>query len=400
MNSILIFSFPYFGHTNSLINIAKVLSKALVYNIYVEISDEYLYMIENTKIKCLKERFSKYRDFTVESTNMNLESLFIYADGILNCTREYLKDLDFYKSLHPVLIIYDGYAIWGREIANKLNIPCIANLTTQIFSREIFYNNINRFLYGYIEEGMSKKSIMREIGMYEKILSKKYDNEDFKFCDCLCALGTKNFLYYYEEMSCFSSSIDDSCVLLGPYIFRNSLTIEKTKKIIYVSFGTILKLKELVINCVNAYKDMGYQIYVAAGEYEEELKEIYKQYSNIIISKCQPQINILEVADLFISHGGQNSVMESVFLGTPILSIPQANDAFILADYIENNGIGKVLLNENATREAILEAGICLMNDEEIKANLKKISAVVKQKKDKKTTKELVVNTVKKLIER
>ena len=400
MNSILFFSFPYFGHTNSLIHIAKILSESFGHNVYVEMSDDYLYLIENTKIKPLKDKFSKYKDSKTDSSERKMESLFFYADGVLNCTREYIADFGFYQSLNPVLIVYDGYAIWGREIAKRLNVPCIANLTTQIFNRDIFYDNISRILCGYIEDGMSQKNIIREIGMYEKILSKKYGIKDFKFHDCLCALGTKNFLYYYEEMSCFPESINDSCVLLGPYLFQKPIVIEKTKKIIYVSFGTILKLKKLLIDCVDAYKDMDCQIYVSAGEYEHELKERYQQNPNIIISKQQPQINILEVADLFISHGGQNSVMESVFLGAPMLSIPQANDAFILADYIEKNRLGKVLLNENASRKEIYEAGISLLNVETVKANLKRTSAIVKEKKNRKETKELVVSTVRQLIER
>lgn len=92
--------------------------------------------------------------------------------------------------------------------------------------------------------------------------------------------------------------------------------------------------------------------------------------------------------------------MESVFLGTPILLIPQANDAFILADYIENNNLGKVLENKDATRDEIFKAGISLMKDVEIRNNLKRISKIVKEKKNKKQTRELVISAVRQLIER
>lgn len=400
MKSILLFSFPYFGHTNSLVNIAKILSEFFDYNVFIEISDDYLYLIENTKIKKLQERFSKYRDFKGKSTNGKMEQLYFYADGVLKCTREYLDNLDFYKSLQPILTIFDGYAVWGKEIAERLDIPCIANLTTQVFDRDIFYENIHRILWGYIEDDMSKKTIIKEIGMYEKFLSRKYDFKNFKFYNCLCTFGTKSFLYYYEEMSCFSSSINDSCILLGPYLFKKSFAIKKSKKIIYVSFGTILEMKELIIDCVDSFKHLDFQIYVSAGAYESELQKMYEKCPNVIISKYQPQINILEAADLFISHGGQNSVMESVFLGTPILLIPQANDAFILADYIENNNLGKVLENKDATRDEIFKAGISLMKDVEIRNNLKRISKIVKEKKNKKQTRELVISAVRQLIER
>lgn len=399
MRSILFFSFPYYGHTNSLMTIARMISNEFDFELYAEISQEYAYMLEDTKIHFLDHPFVRYRDQTSGEHGENLEALYFYADGVLQCTKEHLDKLDFYQSKNPALAIYDGYSIWGREIAIRLHIPCIANLTTQIFDENAFTNNIKKILYGYTREGMQEKNIIRELNMFESILKRKYAMIDFKYADCLCALGDKNFLYYYPEMSCFPESIDDRCVLLGPYLPVQNITIPCDKKVIYISFGTILKCYKLLITCIDACKDLECLIYVSAGECADEIAKSYKEYKNVIVSQKLPQIDILMAADLFISHGGQNSVMESVYLGTPILSIPQANDAFILADYIEKQAVGEVIPNEAVSVSSIRETGIKLMSDQKLIEDCKRLSENLKQRRMQNGFHEQVMDTVRNILE-
>jgi MGT family glycosyltransferase len=53
-----------------------------------------------------------------------------------------------------------------------------------------------------------------------------------------------------------------------------------------------------------------------------------------------PQLEILQQADIFITHGGMNSSSEGLYFGVPLLVIPVMGDQPIVAKRIEELGAG------------------------------------------------------------
>jgi MGT family glycosyltransferase len=53
-----------------------------------------------------------------------------------------------------------------------------------------------------------------------------------------------------------------------------------------------------------------------------------------------PQLEILEQADVFITHGGMNSSSEALHFGIPLVVIPVMGDQPIVANQIEKLGAG------------------------------------------------------------
>ena len=49
--------------------------------------------------------------------------------------------------------------------------------------------------------------------------------------------------------------------------------------------------------------------------------------SNIWTYSYVPQLEVLQHTDLFITHGGMNSVNEAMYYGVPMLVMPVINDA-------------------------------------------------------------------------
>ena len=49
---------------------------------------------------------------------------------------------------------------------------------------------------------------------------------------------------------------------------------------------------------------------------------------NISIFNYVPQIQLLNYVDIFITHGGLNSINEGLFNGIPLIVIPQMFDQF------------------------------------------------------------------------
>jgi MGT family glycosyltransferase len=66
-------------------------------------------------------------------------------------------------------------------------------------------------------------------------------------------------------------------------------------------------------------------------------------HKNFLVQNEVPQLEILQRAALFISHGGMNSVSEALFYGVPLIVIPQAGDQTWVARRVEWLGAGKLL---------------------------------------------------------
>ena len=66
---------------------------------------------------------------------------------------------------------------------------------------------------------------------------------------------------------------------------------------------------------------------------------------NFIVRPSMPQLEILQRAALFISHGGMNSVNESLFYGVPLVVIPQQMEQLLNGRMVERAGAG-ILLGE------------------------------------------------------
>jgi zeaxanthin glucosyltransferase len=65
--------------------------------------------------------------------------------------------------------------------------------------------------------------------------------------------------------------------------------------------------------------------------------------SSVIAVPYAPQLKVLPYMDLVITHGGANSVMESLANGIPVAMLPICNDQFLQAKFITRAGAGIVL---------------------------------------------------------
>jgi UDP:flavonoid glycosyltransferase YjiC (YdhE family) len=118
------------------------------------------------------------------------------------------------------------------------------------------------------------------------------------------------------------------------------------KPIIYCALGTInivtpeqyRRFYEAVINAFSDFSDR-YYLVIATGEHFEPAR-LQVQGSGVTVVKRAPQIALLKLAALMITHGGSNSVRECVTLGVPMLLYPISFDAFGFSARAVFHGLG------------------------------------------------------------
>ena len=87
-----------------------------------------------------------------------------------------------------------------------------------------------------------------------------------------------------------------------------------------------------------------------------------------------PQTKVLPKVDLVITHGGNNTVIESFYFGKPMIVMPLYVDQFDNAQRIHEKGFGIRLNAHRCTKDQLTNAINKLIFDEELALKMKKIS--------------------------
>lgn len=335
------------GHITSTIKLVEDLV-SLGHNIYCYVSEQYAERFKNTGAKLEvfsinKEPLSEisYPDFIMFR---NLESILSQA----------AKDKKKYDYL-LVDSLFDGKAI------NK-----IFKASTVI--------SIHTLQHSYFPEDFVKQ-IEKKIVKLMSSLNKKY-NIDLKSPYEIIAHPNADYKLVLTSKEFQSSKvlIDDSFYFIGPSSFEEkpidkSFPFKKdsSKKLIYISLGTLFNDNiEFFKLCIKAFAfSKEFQLILSVGK-ACELKVFGNPPDNVYIYNFVPQNQILKEAEIFISHGGLNSINESLLMfKKPLIVVPQFSDQFDNADQIKLFEAGIVLEKEKVNEETIKNAVNSLIVEEE-----------------------------------
>lgn len=131
-----------------------------------------------------------------------------------------------------------------------------------------------------------------------------------------------------------------------PQVAFDFSQISKYRPLIYASLGTLQNgIDSLYDTIISACKNLDVQVVISMGRWNgaTNFAESREIPANIIIVDYAPQIQLLQKASLCITHGGTNTVHESLTFGVPLVVIPITNDQPAVAQRIAWSKVGKFL---------------------------------------------------------
>jgi zeaxanthin glucosyltransferase len=112
------------------------------------------------------------------------------------------------------------------------------------------------------------------------------------------------------------------------------------RPLIYSSLGTLQHGKTNLFQCfVEACKDLDVQL-VIAGRSPESLGPLPE---NVIATVYAPQLELLKRASLTVTHGGLNTVLDSLSCGVPMIVVPLTYEQPAIAMRVQRIGAGEML---------------------------------------------------------
>jgi MGT family glycosyltransferase len=132
--------------------------------------------------------------------------------------------------------------------------------------------------------------------------------------------------------------------------------------IVLVALGTFLSARDDLLRTAISAAHLGdWRLALASGS--TPIDALDAPPAGAMVREHLPQVELLEHADVFITHGGNNSVTEACAAGVPMIVLPLSTDQFAAATAIERAQIGIVLDPNTLTARALRSAVARVLED-------------------------------------
>jgi MGT family glycosyltransferase len=269
-------------------------------------------------------------------------------DFYLHIHKEMPKLIEQVQKEKADAIVYDPMCIWGREVVQCLRLPAATFYTT--------FPQKNDFSF---LDSLTDVNVSPEI---EKTLQLLMKEEEL------------NIVTIPKEFHPYSEHFNENYAFVGPLITERNTEIDiplhklKNNKVIYISMRSILSRSDLYKDYIEAFEDTSWQVVLNIGQVPVE--QLGPLPSNFIVRSFVPQLEVLKYTDVFITHGGMNSVMESLWYQVPQIVIPQSPEQSIIAAQIKYLGLDEVLEEGQLNAQKISQTVQRFESDEQMERRL------------------------------
>lgn len=364
---------PAFGHANVTFAVAQELVERGEDVVYY-LTEEFREIVESTGAT-----FRSYQPFMKPQSPVQTAAL--PASAAPNAeqpgTTVALKPMltrdnrdDIYEMLErvraeqPDFIIYDALHLWARSIAEALHVPAI--LTCPIFVAHEQYNPLREHLN--LLNGRVSLPLPIPPAALERIQAKinemrtQYNLSSFDMRDFYTHAEPLNIVFMPRAFHPAGELFDERYVFVGPSLLprqpSSAFPLEKLegKKNLYISLGTVVNNHpDFFQLCFDAFGNELWQVVLAYGSRVDKAA-LGPAPANFLLSAYAPQPEILQRSSVFVTHGGMNSIMESLYYGVPLVVLPQTPEQIANAQRITELGLGVTLDFNHLTTDLLRQA--------------------------------------------
>lgn len=381
------FSYPLFGHVNYGFKLAREMVKEGD-TVYYYSTELYKNLIESGNIHFKEYQGIEQADIAVKNTGTDgLSQLYELSYHQFSLMKKIMeKDFEEIKALKPEYIVYDSFAVWAHHIAKRLEVPVISSITSYAYSNEMIQKDIPFFIKNVLH--MENEQVLeisnpiifnKLMTRYAGLIAKQFDIKRHSLMDSFFSQESCNLIYTSRYLQRNEEVFDKRYHFVGPLINHEEIKEIKSnnKKRVLISLGTVfsdIKKMKFFNRCIDAFNESEYEVYISTGKSIQPSK-LNRYSNNIVIKQFLPQLDILKNTDVFITHGGTNSVREALYFGVPLLLCPLGSDQFVVSDIMEELQLGKRFHIENISSKEIIKTIEAIINDNEMKERIKEAQA-------------------------
>ncbi|MFN2201203.1 MAG: macrolide family glycosyltransferase [Caldilineaceae bacterium] len=357
------FNIPYHGHVNPTLPLIREL---------VDRGDEVTYFSTPNFEKRICATGAAFRSYTDASAfdETRDDTHTVHQGALLaKATNHLLRDvLADVERERPDYVLFDMSAPWGSIAGRRYNLPAVASFPhlpfywrTVLDDRRVF----RKFMASVSPGSGHYRTLQRQI----RSTARAHGLRNPRDVNVLSSSAELNIVFLTRYFQPYQSHFDESYVYVGPTIETDRreepMQISKLpgQRLIYIAVGTVYKSNlEFFRICAQALGDPRYAVILSVGR-AVELDSLGPMPKNFTVAQYVPQLQVLQEADLFVTHAGMNSVNEAVTYGVPMVLVPNTIEQTINASRIEQLSCGIYLDHKQLTAKSLEEAVSKVLSD-------------------------------------
>jgi zeaxanthin glucosyltransferase len=420
MKKVLIIQFPAISHLNASFKIAKILQQQQ-YEIYYYINNKVAAHVAEQQFQVVSS-FNAPIGEDYDRAAIKLHNIkYPYFDRLRDKVMKLFIDnrrnelLNVVGIIAPDIIIADTY--FGTDFA--LLYPVLKEKGIRYFHIETMLSCIEQKGIPYFDSAASpndmwrirKEHLRRKwrrsfLRLYRRFLYLGFDNISWlkreaklvnlppkyvinlkNYCD-IAFTGIPSLLIAPIELEYFHKPASEHDYYLGFFMDGKTdakeleegqlkVIVESGKRIIYISFGTVfgeIRVNDIIafmkkVNAVVGQMDNVAVIFTLSNVKwsADELAAL----TNVYIFNFVPQVSLLPFCSLFITHGGLNSIRESIKECVPMLVVPLEIDQIGNAKKVEYKGLGLMGDIKTITQDELRRKVSELIGNQQVKDAIK-----------------------------
>ena len=265
-------------------------------------------------------------------------------------------------------VVYDPFCAWGRALAGILGLPAVAFIPSYAMTENfpLVCRLSSIFEEQTSPEAEEAKSDFRGVS---RQLHDRYGLPPLRITDPFIAAEAMNVVTLPRAFQPDADALDERYVFVGPSISPRGdasglppvrLSDDPT---LYVSLGTVFNANpEFFGACFDAFAGSEWQVVLSVGT-RADASTLARIPDNFLVRPHVPQLEVLEHTDVFVTHGGMNSVMEAIYYGVPMVVVPQQPKQAMTAARVAELGLGVALEPGQVTAGALRDAVTTISGD-------------------------------------
>ncbi|MFI6743537.1 macrolide family glycosyltransferase [Nonomuraea sp. NPDC050451] len=250
-----------------------------------------------------------------------------------------LSDL---RRIRPDLIVHGSACPWGAVAARELGVPAAATFTTFAFNR--YAPSPTRLSWDLLAAATARPRNARSYLRSRWELSRNYDTRGLPLLDLANVHEPLNLVFTSRAFQLGVDAFDRSYRFVGPSLGARppdpSFPADRLQgPVLYASLGTVVDADpQLLRNFATALAPLGGTVVISTGRTDPAA--LGPLPANVLARRFVPQLQVLDRAALFVTHGGMNSVNEAMHAGVPMLVVPHGADQPLVARRVVELGAG------------------------------------------------------------
>lgn len=344
MAKLVFFNLPAYGHINPTLKLIKAL---------VDEGEEVVYYTSSNFQSAIENTGAIFHPYPVEfhiDLVMISENIFRSAKMLMDYTHEVLPQLlPQVEQLQPDYIMHDSLCIWGKAAARHLDIPAIGSsaIMQPAYAGGAFKWPLANLMSRMLWKGISS---LPAFFLQSWRLKRKYKMPFYFIPQTYINREKLNIVYTSAYFHPGAEKLGNDYLLIGPPgsppVDNAPFPLEKLKgnKVIYISLGTVVSAGQVEFYkmCFDAFANLDAVVVLSTGAFNK-LEELEPIPENFIVRTFAPQPLLMPLVNVFITHGGMNSIHDGMRHEVPLLVIPQTFEQTLNALAIQKIGAGIVM---------------------------------------------------------